>query len=401
MNTCSTGGTVTLELSKVTQQVTQLGEQAAQRKRELDAITPHVREILRAHRDDAQLIELARRATETKHWRGAIPIGEPLDLALDPPAHPARLSIVAGDGSQIYPDSHGIALYYLINIGTIAFRHGSVQAPIVNTYPTVSSETESPADDEIISGPVVNARRDVGELTRIADAALAESATAQTVALTDGTLALWVQTASIPEAEQDRVQRDYLQQLDRLREAHLSIGAFLSRPRSTNVTQLAYLATFADPDKALSSVVNDRGPAFKGLRDTTVLTAWLQPGQRSALFEVAPAWNTTYRDRGHSIHFFYVNVGTATQPEIARIEVPVWIAQDRSAVGVLHAAIVEQCKVSPGYPYVLARAHEIAVVTNTERAEFEKMIATQLTRQGLQAQPSEKAQQKTLLANRR
>ena len=113
---------MTLELSKVTQQVTQLGEQAAQRKRELDAITPHVREILRAHRDDTSLIELARRATETKHWRGAIPIGEPLDLALDPPVHPAQLSIVAGDGSQIYPDSHGIALYYLINIGTIAFR---------------------------------------------------------------------------------------------------------------------------------------------------------------------------------------------------------------------------------------------------------------------------------------
>jgi hypothetical protein len=392
---------VTLELSKVTQQVTQLGEQAAQRKRELDAITPHVREILRAYRDDAQLIELAQRAADTKHWRGAIPIGEPLDLALDPPAHPAQLSIVAGDGSQIYPDSHGIALYYLINIGTIAFRHGSGQAPIVNTYPTVSSETESPADDEIISGPVVNARRDVGELTRIADLALAESASASTVALTDGTLALWVQTAAIPEAEQARVQRDYLQQLDRLREAHLPIGAFLSRPRSTNVTQLAYLATFDDPDKALSSVVNDRGPAFKGLRDTTVLTTWLQSGQRSALFEVAPAWNTTYRDRGHSIHFFYVNVGTATQPEIARIEVPVWIAQDRSAVGVLHAAIVEQCKISVGYPYVLARAHEIAVVTNTERAEFEKMIATQLTRQGLEALPSEKAHQKTLLSNRR
>ena len=182
------------------------------------------------------------------------------------------LSIVAGDGSQIYPDSHGIALYYLINIGTIVFRHGSGQAPIVNTYPTVSSEVESPSDDEIISGPVVNARRDVGELTRIADLALAESANAtSTVALMDGTLALWVQTAAIPEAEQDRVQRDYLQQLDRLREAHLPIGAFLSRPRSTNVTQLAYLATFDDPDRALSSVVNDRGTVFKGLRDTTVL----------------------------------------------------------------------------------------------------------------------------------
>jgi NurA domain len=392
---------MTLELSKVTAQVAQLGEQAAQRKRELDALAPQVREILRVHRDDDQLIELAQRATETKRWRGAIPIGEPLDSTIDPPVHPARLSIVAGDGSQIYPDAHGIALYYLINIGTIIFRHGSGQAPIVNTYPSVSSEAESQSDDDLISGPLVNARRDVGELTHIADQALAESANARTVALMDGTLALWVQTATIPEAEQDRVQRDYLQQLDRLHEAHLPIGAFISRPRSTNVTQLAYLATFADRDQALSSVVNDRGKAFKGLRDATALGALLQPGQRSALFEVAPAWNTTYRDRGHSIHFFYVNVGTAANPEIARVEVPVWIAQDQTAVSVLHSATVEQCKVSIGYPYVLARAHEIAVVTNAERAEFEKMIATQLTRQGLDAKLSEKQFQKSLLAAKR
>ncbi len=391
---------MTLELNKVTHQVARLGEQAAQRKREFDALTPQVRETLHAHRDDAELFELARRATETKRWRGAIPIGEPLDSAIDPPPHPDRLSIVAGDGSQIYPDAHGLALYYVINIGTIVFRHGSGQAPIVNTYPTVSSDVED-GDDEIIAGPVVNARRDVGELTRIAELALAENQTTPTVALMDGALALWVQTAAIPQDEQDRVQRDYVQQLDRLREARLPIGAFLSRPRSTNLTQLAHLATFDDADRALSSVMNDRGPAFKGLRDTTVMAALLKAGQRSALFEVAPAWNTVYRDRGHSIHFFYVNVGTSAEPKLARVEVPVWIAQDRSAVGVLHAAIVEQCKVSPGYPYVLARAHEIAVVTNTERAEFERMIATQLTRQGVEARPSEKQFQKSLLATKR
>ena len=83
--------------------------------------------------EDEQLIALANRATETKRWRGALPIGEPLDSAIDPPALPAKYSIVAGDGSQIYPDSHGIALYYLINIGTIVFRHGSGQAPIANS----------------------------------------------------------------------------------------------------------------------------------------------------------------------------------------------------------------------------------------------------------------------------
>jgi hypothetical protein len=392
---------MTLELSKVSSQVTKLGEQAAQRKRELDAITPPVRDILHDHREDAALIDLAQQATNTKRWRGAIPIGEPLDSAIDPPALPAECSIVAGDGSQIYPDSHGIALYYLINIGTIAFRHGSGQAPLVNTYPTVSNQTDSPEDDEVISGPLVNAWRDVGELTRITELALAESVNLPTVALMDGLLALWVQTATIPQVEQDRTQRDYLRQLDWLREAELPIGAFLSRPRSTNVMQLAYLATFEDREKALSYVTNEKGVAFKGLRDTTVFAGMLQPGQRSALFEVAPAWNTIYRDRGHSIHFFYINVGTPTQAIIARVEVPGWVAYDRSAVDFLQAAIVKQCQISIGYPYVLARAHEIAVVTNAERAEFERMIATQLMRLGVDAQLSEKAQQKSLLAGRR
>jgi hypothetical protein len=167
------------------------------------------------------------------------------------------------------------------------------------------------------------------------------------------------------------------------------------------VAQLARLATFDDPDKAIASVMNDRGAAFYGLRDTAIFTGLLQPRQRSALFEVAPGWNTTYRNRGNSIHFFYANVGTPAQAIIARVEVPVWVAENRSVVDLLHTAIVEQCKVSSGYPYVLARAHEIAVVTNAERAEFENMITTQLTRLGVEAQPSEKAQQKTLLASRR
>jgi len=391
---------MTLELSKVTTQVAQLGEQAAQRKLELDAITPHVQQLLRDHADDGELRQLAQRAMETQRWRGAAPSGEPLDSAIDPPPHPARLSIVAGDGSQIYPDTHGVALYYLINIGTIVFRHGSGQAPLVATHPSVFGDAESLyEDDQLVSGPLINARRNLSELIHVAELALKETETA--LALLDGTLALWAHAEGITKDQQDQLERDYIRQLDRLREAHIPIGAFVSRPRSTMVAQLARLATFDDPEKAIASVMAERTSAFNGLRDTAIFAAWLHPAQRSAVFEVAPGWNTTYRKQGQSIHFFYVNVGTPAQPGIARVEVPVWVAQDQAAVGVLHAAVIEQCQVSVGYPYVLARAHEIAVVTNAERAEFEKMIATQLTRQGLEAQPSEKAHQKTLLANRR
>ena len=391
---------MTLELSKITSQVAQLGEQAVQRKRELDAVTPHVQQLLHDHAEDAGLRQLAQRAMETQRWRGAIPIGEPLDRAIDPPPHPARLSIVAGDGSQIYPDTHGVALYYLINIGTIVFRHGSSQAPIVATYPSVYGDAEGLyEDDRLVSGPLINARRSLSELVHVTELVLKE--TGNRIALLDGTLALWVHTEGISKDQQDQLERDYIRQLDHLRDAQVPIGAFVSRPRSTMVAQLARLATFDDPDQAIASVMAERSNAFNGLRDTAIFATWLRPEQRSAVFEVAPGWNTTYRRQGQSIHFFYVNVGTPAQPSIARVEIPVWAAEDQAAVGLLHAAIVEQCRVSIGYPYVLARSHEIAVVTNTERAEFESMIATQLTRRGLEAQLSEKAQQKALLASRK
>ncbi len=396
---------MTLELNKVTRQVVQLGEQAAQRQRESDAIVPQVLQILHDRANDTALRDLAQRATETKRWRGAVPIGEPLDSAIDPPAHPEQLTIIAGDGSQIYPDAHGIALYYLINVGTIVFRHGSGQAPIVSTDPKVYGDAEDLYDDDqLVSGPLINARRSLSELAHIAQLSLAEMQHGSTLALMDGTLALWARAETISKDQQDQLERDYIRVLEQLREAHVPIGAFVSRPRSTMVAQLVRLAelneVIGDAAQAISLATTEK-QVYGGLRDTRFLADLLKAGQRSAVFEVAPGWNTTYRERGHSIHFFYVNVGDAARSIIARVEVPVWIAHDRSAIGLLHTAIVAQCKVSAGYPYVLARAHEIAVVTNAERAEFEKMIATQLTRFGLEAQPSEKAFQKSLLASKR
>ena len=393
---------MTLELNKVSHQVVQLGEQAAQRQRDLAAVVPEVQKILRDHADDANLRELARRATETQKWRGAIPMGERLDAGIDPPAHPARLTIVAGDGSQIYPDRHGAALYYLINVCTIIFKHGSGQAPIVATDPQVYGDAGALYEDEqLVSGPLINARRNLAELTKISELALAEIEDDPTAALMDGTLALWARAETISKDEQDRLERDYIRHLDRLRDAKVALGAFVSRPRSTFVAALAQLATYDDADQALSAVRNDRTAPFNGLRDTAIFASMLKPGQRTAVYEVAPGWNTTYRQAGHSIHFFYVNVGTPTRPELARVEVPVWVAHDRSALGLIHTVIVEQCRVAPGYPYVLARSHEIAVVTNAERAEFENMLATQLTRLGIEARPSEKAYQKSLLARKR
>jgi hypothetical protein len=60
----------------------------------------------------------------------------------------------------------------------------------------------------------------------------------------------------------------------------------------------------------------------------------------------------------------------------------------------VHAALLEQCRVSDGFPYVLMRAHELAVVTVAERREFDQMVIGSLIRRGLSPGLSQKAQGK-------
>ena len=60
----------------------------------------------------------------------------------------------------------------------------------------------------------------------------------------------------------------------------------------------------------------------------------------------------------------------------------------------MHSAIVEQSVVSDGFPYVLMRAHELAVVTMSERRSFDEMVMGAMYRKGLTPSISQKAQGK-------
>ena len=48
-----------------------------------------------------------------------VPLDEPIMAAYDPTPLPPTATVVATDGSQIYPRRHVTPHYYLINIGTI------------------------------------------------------------------------------------------------------------------------------------------------------------------------------------------------------------------------------------------------------------------------------------------
>ena len=390
---------MTLELSKVSTQVASMGQSAARRADERSRATPHVLDLLSLYRDEADLREKVERAKRTKQWSGALPLTEPLDSAIDPPALPERVTLVAADGSQIYPDRHAIALYYVINIGSIILRLGTGETPVTETRPAIAFDDEHlyGDDDYTVSGPVINARRTVAEMTCLAQLAIQESAHAPTVALADGNIALRVRQEGISEDERARLEKEYMTQLDRLRAARIPAGGFIARPGATSIVRMLQLAEECPLDRVAEFVKNNKGRPYDGISDIPIFAKLLGAGQRSAVFQSATQWSAPYEARGHAICFFYLNVSTSVRRSIARVEVPEWIANDMDRVGLLHAASVAQCRVTSNpYPYVLTRADELAVITTAEKANFDQMIGVELMRHGVEALPSEKAVMKSV-----
>jgi hypothetical protein len=100
----------------------------------------------------------------------------------------------------------------------------------------------------------------------------------------------------------------------------------------------------------------------------TMLFDGLQDGQRSARWGSMSRINVDFYGP-HRIQFFYLRVGR----ELARVEFPAWVAE-AGQLDLLHAAVYDQCRRGMGYPNVLARAHEQAVIHSGERRQLTAMI---------------------------
>jgi hypothetical protein len=120
------------------------------------------------------------------------------------------------------------------------------------------------------------------------------------------------------------------------------------------------------------------------VRDIDLFIEYLQPGERSAIFQIQSQFSGFYAGV-LAQHFFYLNVGRAGYPWLARVEIPAWVVEDRKMLDDLHATLVGQCRVmgSRSYPYMLHRAHEVSVVTLEEKKQITQMIVTELLQRGV------------------
>jgi len=386
-----------LEFGKVVAQVEEMGQVLAARAGRQRRALPAARALLHQFAgSQAELREVAE-SEPGKRCRCASPDDELLDAAFPTPSLAECITLVAVDGSQIYPDRHGLAFYYVINVGGIIFRCGSGQAPAVRTQPQLYySEEQLYPNGYPISSDLVSAERDLAEMRMLAEMTLSEpSGGPPRVALADGSLLRWLRRAAIPEPHQVRILAAHLECLDQLRAGGAAVAGFVSRPQSAEVVALLYLAQL-EPD-VRESVNGLAETEYRGPTDRA-LFGFLKPGERSALFTRGTGENQDFRARGHAIHSFYLNTGA----DLARVELPEWVVRSPDRLDWVHAAVYEQCRFNNGYPYVLTRADETAVILGEEREALEQMIVGAMIRQGLlPPEPSRKAQQKQVARSRK
>jgi hypothetical protein len=344
---------------------------------------------------------------ETAAWLLARPI-EPLNAAHDLPARPADYALVATDGSQIDVERHGMAACYVINVGRVFLRYGSRPTAKLSSQPKLYYRDEDLyLSDGVrriaIEGNYLSAKRDIEEgmaLAELADEFLLLRGDTPAVALQDGTLVRWT-LAGAEKFVQERFLKPYLAYLDRMRERGIPVASYISRPRAPEVAGAIRLMFCPDIHVAAgrgakcsecSDAAAGRVPSCfvcQGLTDADILADMLGEGQRGPLFVSMSRINVEAYGP-HLIHFFYLRVGR----EIARVEIPRWVAEDRPAVDLIHTLIYDQCMKGQGYPVALARAHEQAIVRAADRRAFLSIVEGSLLRAELPASDSRKRESK-------
>lgn len=391
---------MTLDLAKVSPQLRRMGRQLVDRAAELRRRVELGRDALAAWAPRWEELRELAEARENRSRRLASP-REPLDRAVPLPALPPDHRVLATDGSQIEPDRHGPAEYYLINVGWARLRYGREPAAELASQPTLAYELEDlfifDEDQKRrvpVQGSHLAARRAVMELER--GVALAEAAPdpLPLVVLQDGTLLLWVLEERPQDFLREAFLRPYARALDRCRDLGHPLASYISRPRSTEVSSLLRAATCGGNVSACARCgLGSTRCALDGLHDRA-LFEHLRNGQRSALFAVTLGQQLEHYYAGQRIHFFFLHVGS----EIARVEVPEWVADDPTRLNLVHAVLYDQCQRGQGYPAALTRAHEQAIVRSADRAMVRVLLESMFAQHGLRAALSEKEAAKRLRA---
>jgi len=320
-----------------------------------------------------------------------------LDQRYKPPPLPKNFTVIATDGSHIDVDRHKSTRCYLINIGAVVLDYGTRPEAVLNSYPQLYSEeadlviaTEK-GRGQPVEGVLLGIKRSVEELKHLASLAAELPRGGSTLALLDGSLILWNLEAYPEFVTEALLDKGFIPCLDEIRKLKIALASYISFPRSTDVVNALRVAICPheapDCDRHCPNKARDCDKVA-GVQDGELFINLLGDGERSALF-ISPS-KIMKRYGEHLVYFFYLRVGD----EIARIEIPQWVAKDEGLLNLTHGLILDQCRRGLGYPVALSEAHEKAVVTTADKEEFWRLVESLMVEEKLPTPTSAKSQSK-------
>jgi len=367
-----------VDYQQVHARIKEIGAGARERRKTLDERRKKARDLLLTYAN--QLDVLRAKVDSAKavdaNIRCAYPLNEPLDVHYLPTgAIKKDVTVIAADGSQIVPNRHDAIQYYAINVGAIAMQvsSGNTSEVFTDTYLHLLEEF----DDTFFSDSQIALQRDVAERKKLLDISKKYSGTI--IALTEGQLELWGSIDSDNARDFEKSLQDYLDVLKELEINQVITSGYVDKPGANWVTRLLETITFQGND---STSLRKYHP-LHGVIDLWLFSQLLGKHERSAVFELQSKSAEKYAE-SLSIHFFYLNVGDGKKPKIARVDVPAWVVNNKAALDCLHVGLIEQSKIMANepFPYLLHRAHEIAVVTHKDKEEIDQMLAIAVRNNG-------------------
>ena len=375
----------------INHQIPAFCEHAILRQKELAIQKEEALYWLSQHADlQAEAIEkIQAEAQKNQNLRCAIPGSERMDQAYPRSDSPQAATILAADGSQIIPSRHSQVQFGALNIAAVILKPGSGLAPRIHVQselldPELLAEGDLPASEAYIA-----LKRDLAE--RKLSAQLAKECDQPVVSLTDGGLELYRE----PQASRqyNQVLKEYITVLEGLSETGILYAGLVDKPGGSLVVNTLNL--LASPDGGS----NRRD----GLIDRVLFSKLLeQPGSRSAIFGIQSPQANHFNGK-QAIHFFFLNTGTKSKQKISRVEFPGWVAESPELVNLLQNSILEQCAASgTGFPYLLHRAHEEAVIQYADAAQLESILVREMQERGIALDDkSDKQKMKDLAGKKR
>jgi len=296
-------------------------------------------------------------------------------------------TVIAVDGSQIYPDRHvSGAGCFLINTGGVVLSYtagaaGSCAKFFSEPRVMLPEDFTNHFSHTSFSRDFVDLKREEFEfdytVKKVFECLEQDKVRPSTggfnpLCFVDGSIIFWQLESKQPEVKKFFLNK-YLAALEALYKERVLVAGYISMPKSRELVSLIKLGlcrfTVADCISCHREYESFTCKQVDRMLDTHVARFFLEPFQRTTVFYSTSKVVEDYPDHLRPA-FVYCDVGS----EIVRLEVPTWIAEDEAALNYICSAAIDQSKKGRGYPVCLAEAHEQAVVKGGDREFFYHLL---------------------------